>query len=357
MSPKNKAAAERGNGTNLGFEQKLWAAADKMRGYGEFRLPKEVATSLTHLLLGTAAKATVDSRCVITTSPSIWLPLRTSGNFRIVDVSRLLGSVGWETERDIEDRVVYELVGLGWPEQLVQTGSKRVRGGTGEQSSKLQLHNLPPTARMLGAPDITLCTADGSPVAAVEVKRDINSALAVLKDAWFFHDYKHDRGPATGTGMQDKGGELRDALSGALKKISFLIDYPLRYIVDEDAVRNSSRVIVRSLVLRGDHPSWPQDSREFAGLLKKNDVYIEVGPDQWVDLFPFVTIQTCSMCKIHETYFIDRCNFDKKKAALKSFERGHTKDSTEIGEALVAIIDLQRQAQRRGGTNWQEEES
>ena len=152
------------------------------------------------------------------------------------------------------------------------------------------------------------------------------------------NDYKHDRGPATGTDMRDKGAELKDTLSEAFKKISFLVDYPLQYVVDQDAVRNSSRTIVRSLVLRGDHPAWPQDSREFAGLLKRNDVYIEISSDRWVDLYPFITIHTCSMCKMRETFFIDRCDFDKKKATLKSFERGHTKESTEIGEALPALI-------------------
>ena len=35
--PKKKSAntPAKGNGANLGFEQKLWAAADKMRGHNE----------------------------------------------------------------------------------------------------------------------------------------------------------------------------------------------------------------------------------------------------------------------------------------------------------------------------------
>jgi hypothetical protein len=170
------------------------------------------------------------------------------------------------------------------------------------------------------------------------------------------NDYKHDRGPAPGTDMRDKGGELRTALLEALKKIGFIIDYTLQYVVDQDAVRNSSRVIVRSLVLRGDHPAWAQDSRELPRLLKKHDVYIAISADEWVDLYPFITIQTCSMCKVRETYFIDRCDFDRKKATLKSFERGHTKDSPEIGEALFAIVDLHRQTQQSQSTGLQEQE-
>jgi hypothetical protein len=150
------------------------------------------------------------------------------------------------------------------------------------------------------------------------------------------NDYKHDRGPITESDLCDNSEALKNTLILALKKMSFLVDHPIQYVCDQDAVRHSSRVIVRSLALRGDHPAWPQDARELPVLLKKNDVYIEISSDEWVDLYPFITIQTCSMCKARETYFIDRCDFGKKTAILKSFERGHTTESHDIGKALTA---------------------
>ena len=33
MPPKKKAVTKNGTSANLGFEQKLWSAADKMRGH------------------------------------------------------------------------------------------------------------------------------------------------------------------------------------------------------------------------------------------------------------------------------------------------------------------------------------
>ena len=49
MPPKKKAVAKNGNGANLGFEQKLWAAADKMRGHMDASEYKHVALGLIFL--------------------------------------------------------------------------------------------------------------------------------------------------------------------------------------------------------------------------------------------------------------------------------------------------------------------
>jgi hypothetical protein len=91
----------------------------------EFRLPKEVASGLSSLLFATAAKASAASRTVVTTSPGLWVPFGTAGNLTIIDVSRLVGAVGWETERDVENRTIQELIMLGWPEKLIRSGNRR----------------------------------------------------------------------------------------------------------------------------------------------------------------------------------------------------------------------------------------
>jgi type I restriction enzyme M protein len=46
---RKKAVAKSGNGANLGFEQKLWAAADKMRGHMDASEYKHVALGLIFL--------------------------------------------------------------------------------------------------------------------------------------------------------------------------------------------------------------------------------------------------------------------------------------------------------------------
>ncbi len=49
MPPKKKAVAKNGSSANLGFEQKLWAAADKMRGHMDSSDYKHVALGLIFL--------------------------------------------------------------------------------------------------------------------------------------------------------------------------------------------------------------------------------------------------------------------------------------------------------------------
>jgi len=97
-------------------------------------------------------------------------------------------------------------------------------------------------------------------------------------------------------------------------------------------IRGSSRIVVQTLRYVGDHPGLPQDRLECHTILKKNDLYIQIAHDSFISLFPFVTVQFCPHCKTRETFFIDR--WDGEKARLKSFERGHTLDNSEIGNAL-----------------------
>jgi type I restriction enzyme M protein len=49
VPPKKKAVAKNGTSANLGFEQKLWAAADKMRGHMDASEYKHVALGLIFL--------------------------------------------------------------------------------------------------------------------------------------------------------------------------------------------------------------------------------------------------------------------------------------------------------------------
>jgi type I restriction enzyme M protein len=43
--PKDRSTSTKANGANLGFEQKLWAAADKLRGHMD-------ASEYKHVVLG-----------------------------------------------------------------------------------------------------------------------------------------------------------------------------------------------------------------------------------------------------------------------------------------------------------------
>jgi hypothetical protein len=84
----------------------------------------------------------------------------------------------------------------------------------------------------------------------------------------------------------------------------------------------------------GDHPAWLQERHELPKYLKNGDIYLELTTGNWMPLYPFQTVATCPACKIRETYFVDKYDFHEGPAQLKSFERGHTIESRELGDAL-----------------------
>jgi hypothetical protein len=52
-------------------------------------------------------------------------------------------------------------------------------------------------------------------------------------------------------------------------------------------------------------------------------LFLDLGEERWVTLYPFISIWNCSKCKWRETYYIDSWNAEKVSVDIKSFERGH----------------------------------
>jgi hypothetical protein len=74
---------------------------------------------------------------------------------------------------------------------------------------------------------------------------------------------------------------------------------------------------------------------EYPEPLPEGDLFIEVNKRRWVTLFPFISAHNCPNCKTRELYFIDKWQGQGKPAILKSFERGHAEEKTEIGQGLT----------------------
>jgi hypothetical protein len=57
-----------------------------------------------------------------------------------------------------------------------------------------------------------------------------------------------------------------------------------------------------------------------------------------VSLFPFLSVERCPKCGNREVYFPDKLQRrgPDNIATLKSFERGHTVESLEVGTQLVS---------------------
>lgn len=150
------------------------------------------------------------------------------------------------------------------------------------------------------------------------------------------NDFKHDRGPTVDEEYKIELHKVKENLSIIVKELAFFTDYPIRQVSDIDVLRGTSKVLIHTLRLVGDHPSLPQEKCEYKEALTKNDLFIQLEEINWSDLYPYITVQYCPSCKHKEIYFIDKWK-ENNKLLLKSFERGHVIEPQE--ENLVAILN------------------
>ena len=123
--------------------------------------------------------------------------------------------------------------------------------------------------------------------------------------------------------------------------VSFLADYPIRLVQDFDVDRRGGTFVLKCLRLMGDGPGFRQEKVEHAEALPRGDLFIDLGDSRWKPLYPFVVASNCPRCRYRETYFVDQWNERKNLVLMKSFERGHTEEKSDISEALEAIVSEQ----------------
>jgi hypothetical protein len=87
----------------------------------------------------------------------------------------------------------------------------------------------------------------------------------------------------------------------------------------------------------GDHPGVRQEQVEYRSALPKNKLFMQVDKDNWVHLYPLMSVHFCPTCGFRETYLLDYWGGPGEKTVLKSFERGHAIDSTDGGTAAVEV--------------------
>lgn len=157
------------------------------------------------------------------------------------------------------------------------------------------------------------------------------------------NDYKHDRGPIILEDIAEAAREMRERLGKCMEFLNFLTAYPIRQVEDFDVSRRGEGVVLKCLRYTGDHPSFPQEEVPFDKALPRGDLFLDLGEQGWVPLFPFLTTMTCSHCKVRETYFVDAWDTRRGTARMKSFERGHTMLNREVSEALTEWASSLRQ--------------
>jgi hypothetical protein len=149
------------------------------------------------------------------------------------------------------------------------------------------------------------------------------------------NDFKHHRGPTVEEDYVKASKEVEAALVDAMERIAFFTEYPIRQVQDINVRRRSEKVDLKCLRYTGDHPGLPQEEVVFDRPLHKGDLFIDLGRQGWISLYPFITSMNCPNCKTRETYLIDKWDEGRGVAYLKSFERGHSESKKEIADALL----------------------
>lgn len=157
------------------------------------------------------------------------------------------------------------------------------------------------------------------------------------------NDYKHDRGPRTPQEYEQGTQELKYLLAQCLEQLAFFVQHPIRLIQSMDRPWGEDEFILETLAHVGDHPGLRHEQVRLAEPLSRDKLYLELTDQEWVPLYPLVSVQHCPACRTPETYMIDRCDGPSNRVVLKSFERGHTLDTSgNHDEARQVGIDLER---------------
>lgn len=135
--------------------------------------------------------------------------------------------------------------------------------------------------------------------------------------------------------------EARRRLSRCILETGPLWKHPLRVVLDYDAIRNSEDVLATCLDYSSDHPVGHKVQERYHGVPKKQDLYILQNKDEWITLYPFISIHHCRHCHARETYFVDSWAGPGEEANLRSLERAHEEVSRGIGEDLGPRLGLE----------------
>ena len=150
------------------------------------------------------------------------------------------------------------------------------------------------------------------------------------------NDLHHNRGPVTEDDFEQGSEILKNHLQAVIERLAFFTDFPIHLVEAIEPQRNGE-IILRCKRLIGDHPALLQENCPYPKALPRGDLYLEMGSQEWIPLFPFMVSLNCPHCRNRETYFIDQWDVGKNIAYLQSFERNHTESSKAVAEGLKGL--------------------
>ncbi|MFF2217557.1 hypothetical protein [Streptomyces antibioticus] len=134
--------------------------------------------------------------------------------------------------------------------------------------------------------------------------------------------------------------KIRPHLEHALIKAKFLTHFPWLLTISCSYQPRSHTFDIVAYDVMGDHPDF--ERREFTWPHPvANDVFYVLGPEGPVTLSPFVASLFCPQCQQMEVCYAARATRKAGPATLKSFARGHTVHSTDLGDEIRLLPDHQ----------------
>jgi len=170
-------------------------------------------------------------------------------------------------------------------------------------------------------------------------KKGFGADIAALINAR--NNFHHGRGPVMQEDVVAASNDAQEKMERCMEALAFFTQYPVRLVQDFDVDRRNGDFILKCLRLEGDGPGFLQEKVSFAKALPRGDLVLDLGDENWTQLYPFIVASNCHHCRYRETYFIDRWNDRKGTAEMKSFERGHTEEMKDIASTLAALAETQ----------------
>jgi hypothetical protein len=149
---------------------------------------------------------------------------------------------------------------------------------------------------------------------------------------------KHGGG-ATPVEREERRNDFQGMVEEAYEAVSFLMKYPLHFVVEIDQPFGSEEFEVTALRYTGDHPAMEvEDGVRLTHPVSKNILYMESGENEWIPLHPWIAVTNCPECKKRETFLIDGGNLRESGCKYKGFENGHPLPEGEMYDETLGHL-------------------
>lgn len=142
------------------------------------------------------------------------------------------------------------------------------------------------------------------------------------------NDFKHDRGPRTDDEYAQASRRATEQLDILLGSLNFLKDFPIWQLESLNRLRYAEAFELRGRVHMGDHPALFQESSQSTRAFCEEDMLLQLGPFEFIELHPFIFTRACLQCNRPEVFFIDQLS--SKHIGIKSFEHGHSETPSDL---------------------------